>query len=265
MLAGYRNLDRKSLREILIVGNWKMNTSVSEARDLASSMIKGASGINGVTRVICPPFTSLALLSEIFNGTGIRVGAQNLHYEDHGAYTGEISASMLAELCEYVIVGHSERRLFFKETDDMISNKLGAAIKVGLKPILCVGETAEQRDEEIAGDIVRSQIERGLGDVQVGKDLVVAYEPVWAIGTGKVANPTDAQSMMSLIRRIISESCGEASALSVCLLYGGSVKADNVANFVEQPDVDGVLVGGASLKAHSFMELVSNAAKVVGQ
>ena len=251
------------MRETLIAGNWKMNTSVSEARELASAMAPGLDAVEVVTKVLCPPFTSLAAVGEVVAGTGIGLGAQNLYFESNGAFTGEISPEMVAELCQYVIIGHSERRHVLGETDDDVAKKVEAAIGAGLRPILCVGETIEEREEGRAEVVVESQVEQGLARVDSINGIIIAYEPVWAVGTSKASTPDGAESMMSLIRGVLGDRFGVDASSSTPLLYGGSVKADNVAEFVRQPDVDGALVGGASLEAEGFIHLVTNAAAAV--
>ena len=244
----------------LIAGNWKMNTSREEAEELVARMKPGLEAIDAVDKVVCPPFISLAAICEMLRGSGIAVGAQNMHHESSGAYTGEVSPTMLAGLCQFVILGHSERRHIFGETDDSVSRKMEAAVEVGLRPIMCVGERLEEREDGTAEAVVEQQLRLGLARITAPVGLLVAYEPVWAIGTGKAATPEDAQGMMAHIRRALSASYGDGAAAGVSLLYGGSVTADNVADFVSQQDVDGALVGGASLKPDSFVQLVRNAA-----
>ncbi len=236
-----------------------MNTSVSEANKLASAMVSRLDAVDGVTRVLCPPFTSLATVAEIVAGTDISVGAQDLYFESNGAFTGEISPAMVAELCRYVILGHSERRHILGETNEDVAKKVEAALGAGLRPIVCVGETIGEREEGRADAVVEGQTRQGLARIDLIDEVVIAYEPVWAIGTGRAATPDDAQSMMSVIRGALGDRYGNASD-SAPLLYGGSVKADNVADFMRQADVDGALVGGASLESEGFVELVRNAA-----
>ena len=237
-----------------VAGNWKMNTSISEAIKLARALRPALSGIDGVTRVICPPFISLAGVSAEFVGSDIKVGAQNMHSEPKGAFTGEIAGAMLKDVCDYVILGHSERRQLLGEQDDFINAKVRAALEIGLTPILCVGETLDQREAGNAGTVVEGQLQGGLRDVSaedVGRS-VVAYEPVWAIGTGRAATPEMAQEMMGLIRYEVARLSHIEIAGNVPLLYGGSVNAENAAELAEQRDLDGALVGGASLKADDF-------------
>lgn len=237
-----------------VAGNWKMNTSISEAIKLARALRPALSGIDGVTRVICPPFISLAGVSAEFVGSDIKVGAQNMHSESKGAFTGEVAGAMLKDVCDYVILGHSERRQLLGEQDDFINAKVCAALEIGLTPILCVGETLEEREAGKAGTVVERQLQGGLRDVSaedIGRS-VMAYEPVWAIGTGHAATPEMAQEMMGLIRYEVARLSHIEIAGNVSLLYGGSVNAENAAELAEQRDLDGALVGGASLKPDDF-------------
>ncbi len=247
----------------IIAGNWKMNMAIEEGRQLASRMKPGLEEVDDVNTVLCPPFTALPAVGEVLRGSSVALGAQDMYHEMSGAYTGEVSPAMLAELCRFVIIGHSERRQLFGETDDSVSKKVEAALEVGLRPIVCVGERLEERDGGLAESVVQDQIGLGLERVATTEDLVLAYEPVWAIGTGKAATSQDAQVMMAHIRGLLAVRFGDEAAGGVALLYGGSVTAENVAEFVGQPDIDGALVGGASLKADSFVELVRNVADAV--
>jgi triosephosphate isomerase len=240
----------------LIAGNWKMNTTISEAVVLAEGMKAGLEAINGIQKAVCPPFVSLAAVAEVLRGTSIRVGAQNMYHAEKGAYTGEVSPSMLKDICQMVIIGHSERRSLFGETDETINRKLMAADLVGLRPILCVGEHLDEREQGRAEAVVEGQLRGGLVGLSSVEDLVVAYEPVWAIGTGRAATPDIAQEMMGRMRTVLVSLFDKKAASNVPLLYGGSVTADNVAEFMREKDVDGALVGGASLDAGSFVELV---------
>ncbi|MBI2872900.1 MAG: triose-phosphate isomerase [Chloroflexi bacterium] len=245
-----------------IAGNWKMNTTLREAVALVREMRGELARLDGVERVLCPPFISLAAVSELVAGTPIKVGAQNLFHEQKGAYTGEVSPLMLRDLCEYVIVGHSERRACFHEDDAVVNRKLKAAVAAGLRPILCVGERLGERESGRAEEVVTAQLHRALEGYSDAASLVVAYEPVWAIGTGKAATPDMAGAMMALIRRRLSEAFGDNPANGIPLLYGGSVTSQNIRGFVEQPPVDGALVGGASLRAADFVEIVRTTAQV---
>ena len=244
----------------IIAGNWKMNMSPAEARGLVTAMIPGLKQVEGVETVVCPPFVALEAVHGLLRGTGVALGAQNLHHEDEGAFTGEVSGPMLSDICDFVIVGHSERRLIFGETDDVVGKKVCAARRAGLRPILCVGERLEEREDGSAEAVVERQLRRALADAGSSDGLVVAYEPVWAIGTGRAATPDDAQSMMAHGRRVLSSVFGDSASNNIPLLYGGSVTADNVAGFVRESDVNGALVGGASLSADGFVQLVRNAA-----
>jgi triosephosphate isomerase len=240
-----------------------MNMTIAEATDFVRTIRRGLNEIKTVDRVICPPFTALAALKDLLSATEIGLGAQNMHWEEEGAYTGEISPAMLKELCQYVILGHSERRALFGETDEGVNHKIKAALAHGLLPIVCVGETESEHDagstEQVVGGQVRGCL-AGLTAAQVA-GLVIAYEPVWAIGTGKAATPAGAGSVIGLtIRGTIAGLYDEATAQAVRVQYGGSVKPSNVAEFMAHPDIDGALVGGASLKP-DFVDLVRIAAE----
>ena len=245
----------------LVAGNWKMNTTLAEAVDLASAMRDPLDAIQGVEKVICPPFISLKAVKDVLDGSSSRVGAQNMHYEERGAFTGEVSPRMVADLCQYVIVGHSERRQRFWETDEVVNRKVRVALAVGLRPILCVGEGLEEREEGLAESVVTAQLHGALSRVSSVDALAVAYEPIWAIGTGVAATGEAAETIMGAIRRALAEAYGDAAAQQVPLLYGGSVTPDNVAEFASQPNVNGALVGGASLNAESFVEIARGMAE----
>ena len=242
-----------------IVGNWKMNSTIDQSRSLASAIKDGLEGLSHVEVAVCPPFTSLQAVRSTLEGSGIAVGAQDMHHEASGAFTGEVSVEMVAELCDYVIIGHSERREHFGETDESVRLKVSAAIDAGLKAIVCVGERLEAREAGDAESVVERQLMEGLAGVQSAAGLLIAYEPVWAIGTGRAATASDAQTMMAHIRSRLAGQFGERAG-SVPLLYGGSVTDENVAELVREPDIDGALVGGASLKPDVFVRLVFNAA-----
>ena len=248
----------------LIVGNWKMNKSVSEARELASAIAArvrdGASADDGAEIVVCPPFVALDAVGKALEGSHVAVGAQNIHSEPGGAFTGEVSAPMLVDICRYAIIGHSERRSLFGETDMDINLKVRAALDAGLRPILCVGEDLDQRSAGNANAVVTEQLRAGLRDAPAARRTVVAYEPVWAIGTGKSATPQVAQEMMAHIRATLAALCSAEVAADMPLLYGGSVNASNAGDYSRQPDVNGVLVGGASLDADSFADIARVAA-----
>ena len=238
-----------------VAGNWKMNTTVDEAVALAQALREPLELLDGITRAVCPPFVSLTAVARALDGSAIQVGAQNLHPEPKGAFTGEVSGMMLHGLCRYVIVGHSERRQHFGEDDATVNRKVQSALSVGLVPILCVGERLEEREQGRAEEVVTRQLQGGLAEVGPASLLVVAYEPVWAIGTGHAATGAMAQDMMGLIRKLLRETAGN-SADTVPLLYGGSVTAANVAEYAAERDIDGALVGGASLRADEFVEIV---------
>ncbi|NWG06492.1 MAG: triose-phosphate isomerase [Chloroflexi bacterium] len=247
-----------------VAGNWKMNKTVAEARELVARMSAPLSTIPNVEKVICPPFTSLMAVSEALNGTGIGLGAQDLHWEEKGAFTGQVAPNMVKEFCSYVIIGHSERRTYFGETDETVNRKVHAALKAGLTPIVCVGETLGQYESGLTSEVVRRQINAGLAgiDPAIASRIVIAYEPVWAIGTGKASSGENAQGVHSrVIRPALSGLFGESNAQAIRILYGGSVTAANAAEFFAQPDIDGALVGGASLKPEEFIAITKAAVK----
>ena len=249
----------------IVAGNWKMHTTLPEARDLAQSVRRQVEDIPGVEVVLCPPFPYLLACREALEGSGVHLGAQNLYHENKGAFTGEVAPPMLAELCEFVIIGHSERRQHFGETDEAIARKVHAALAVGLSPILCVGETLEQRRAGQAEAVVGAQLRAALDAVDAPAGLAIAYEPVWAIGTGVAATPDIAAHVMGgPILAGLAALFGEHAALEVPLLYGGSVNPGNVEEFAALPAVHGALVGGASLKADDFAEIVRITAQAKG-
>lgn len=252
------------MRTPFVAGNWKMNKTIAEARELVATMSAQMRGIDRVEKVFCPPFTSLMAVSEMLAGTGIGLGAQNMYWEEKGAFTGEISPSMVKELCEYVILGHSERRAYFGETNETVNKKLRAAQGMGLISIVCVGETLDEYESNRTREVVSAQTSMGLRNVspEYASSIVVAYEPVWAIGTGK-ASTGDAANVVikDFIRPAIAELYGEKTAQAVRVLYGGSVTASNAAEFFAQPDIDGALVGGASLKLDEFVAITKAAVK----
>ena len=250
------------MRTPFIAGNWKMNTTVTEAEQLVSEMIEKLDEIEGVEKVICPPFVSLIAVNMMLRGSSIKLGAQNMYFETAGAYTGEISPLMLSELCEFVILGHSERRRYFGETDEIVNRKVKAALANRLKPILCVGEGLADNEAGKTKEVVHTQVMAGLQGVQPSHDLVVAYEPVWAIGTGKAASGKQAADTIGFIRDILAELWNRTIARDVRILYGGSVTSANIAEFVSHPEIDGALVGGASLKAKEFVSIVKQTAEI---
>jgi triosephosphate isomerase len=242
-----------------MAGNWKMYKTVGEAVALVGALKESLAGVEDREIVVCPPFTALYPVAEALEGSKLKVGAQNLYPADEGAYTGEIAPRMLLDVgCQYVILGHSERRQYFRESDGFINEKLQLALKRGLKPILCVGETLEQRDRGRQRNVVRKQVKRDLRSIPAGvmKDVAIAYEPVWAIGTGRTASPQQAEEMHAAIRKDLAWLYGEQVAQGTSILYGGSVKPGNVDDLMAEPDVDGTLVGGASLDAESFVRIV---------
>jgi triosephosphate isomerase len=252
------------MRKPFVAGNWKMNKTVAEARDLVFKMSKPLQEIQGVEKVLCPPFTSLIAVSALLEGTDIGLGTQNMYWEEKGAFTGEISPVMVKEFCRYVILGHSERRTYFGETDQTVNRKLVAAQKFDLTPIVCVGETLEQYESNQTREVVARQTSQSLRDVDptFASRIVVAYEPVWAIGTGKASSGEGAnQVVKDIIRPALAELYGSGTAQAIRVLYGGSVTASNAAEFFSQPDIDGALVGGASLKIDEFVAIAKAAAR----
>jgi len=247
------------MRRALIAGNWKMYKTLADVDAFAGAFLKAADGISGRTIVICPPFIYLERLAQAFKGTAIKVGAQNLYWEDQGAFTGEVSGPMLKSLgITFVIVGHSERRQYFGETDTTVNKRVLASLKIGLIPIMCVGETLEQREAGHTFSVIDTQARLGLKGLsqEQAAGVIIAYEPVWAIGTGRTATPEIAQEVHAHIRAIVTDLFGESIANNTPILYGGSVKPDNIDELMAQPDVDGALVGGASLDASSFERIV---------
>lgn len=240
-----------------------MFMTTAEARVLVAELLPGLSEVNGVDIVLCPPFTSILPVAAMLEGSGIGVGAQNMHWEDSGAFTGEVSPAMLAEFCKYVIIGHSERRMYFGETDEGVNRKVKAALAYNLVPIMCVGETLAENEAGSTEAVVSRQVREGLNGVeaQAARQVVIAYEPVWAIGTGRAATAPGANQVIAdIIRRTLSRMYNESLAQQVRVLYGGSVKASNAGEFFQQADIDGALVGGASLKAAEFISIVKAAA-----
>ena len=253
------------IRKKLIAGNWKMNKTSADAVSLAHELVKAVGSQPDVEVVICPPFTALEGVAKAIDGSLIKLGAQNMHFEASGAFTGEVSAPMLrAIFTTHVILGHSERRTLFGETDELVNKKVLAAFKNQLRPILCVGESLAEREAGATLKVVQTQTERSLEGVskEQAATLVVAYEPVWAIGTGKVATTEQAQEVHAFIRGLLTKHYGEAVAQKIRILYGGSMKPANAPELLAQKDIDGGLIGGASLEARSFTELVKASAGV---
>ena len=250
------------MRQPIIAGNWKMNTTVAEAQALAKALKIGLEAIAGVEAVLCPPVISLAALRDILGNSTVGLGAQNMHFQEKGAFTGEVSPLMLKTLCRYVILGHSERRQYFGETDDVINKKVKAALAHGLTPILCVGESLQQNEAGLASQVIAAQVKAGLQGEDGMDGLVIAYEPIWAIGTGKAATGRKANDTIGLIRKTVSGLYGQQVAQGTRIQYGGSVTAANVTEFMSQPEIDGALVGGASLKADEFLSIVQQTAQI---
>jgi triosephosphate isomerase len=249
------------MRKPIIAGNWKMNKTVAEAVDLSQKLRILCKGLQGVEVVVCPPFTALQATAKALHGSSIHLGAQNLHWEDRGAFTGEISPVMIKDVgCDYVILGHSERRQYFHETNHTVSKRITAALSHGLIPIVCVGETLAEREEDRTFSVVEEQI-RGCIWPRTraqSESLVIAYEPVWAIGTGRNATPDQANEVHTFIRYLLQDLFGDGISTSTRILYGGSVTPRNIEALMDQPDLDGALVGGASLDAESFVQIVKS-------
>lgn len=254
-----------SPRKKLIAGNWKMNKTSADAVVLAQEIVSAVGKQTDVDIVVCPPYTALESVGKVLDGSNVKLGAQNVHPEPSGAYTGEISVGMLRALfAGFVIIGHSERRTYFKESDAFINQKVLASLKGQLRPILCVGETLGERESGSTLRVVQTQLEGGLEGVSrdLATSVVIAYEPVWAIGTGKVATTEQAQEVHAFIRTLLSKNFGEAASQKIRILYGGSMKPQNAPELLAQKDIDGGLIGGASLEARSFVELINAAASV---
>jgi len=249
-------------RKPIVAGNWKMNKTVAEAIDLANAIKRDLSGCKDVDVVLCPPFTALKSVGEVITGTHLDLGAQNMHWEKNGAFTGEVAAGMLRELyCHYVILGHSERRTYFGETDEIVNKKTKAALASNLKPIVCIGETLQEREANRTEEVITTQVRGSLAGLSPRElvECILAYEPVWAIGTGKTASPQQAQDVHALIRGLLKGIADEAVAQSVRIQYGGSMKPANAKELMNMPDIDGGLIGGAALEARSFVEIVQAA------
>jgi triosephosphate isomerase len=249
----------------MIAGNWKMFKTVPEALAFVHGIKKVVTGLDNVEVVLCPPFTALVLMAEALCGTGIAISAQNVFWEDKGAFTGEISPVMLKDTgCRYVIIGHSERRQYFGETDENVNRKIKAVFSHDLVPIMCVGETLDEREAGATKKVVHTQTSAGLANLQPEQavGMVIAYEPVWAIGTGRTASDEDAQEVIKYIRSIVREQFGTDAARSVRILYGGSVKPENTAGLMAKDDIDGALVGGASLAVDSFVEIIKRTSEL---
>ena len=249
------------MRVPVAAGNWKCNTRRESATALASGLREALSGVDGVEKVVCPPFVYLAAVAEALTGSSLRLGSQDVHWADDEAATGEIGPEMLAELAQYVIIGHSERRHRFGETDEMVNRKVKAALAAGLSPIMCVGETLEEREAGTTGEVLVRQTRRGLEGAEIPDGFIIAYEPVWAIGTGRAATAEIAEEAIAVIRREVASLFDGDKAETVRILYGGSVTPDNVAEFVSRAGIDGALVGGASLKVDAFAGITREIAR----
>jgi triosephosphate isomerase len=253
------------MRKIFVAGNWKMNLTIAEAKALVNEMLPELEQITNVDKAVCPSYLAVPAVAELCKGTSLKVGAQNVYWEKSGAFTGEVAPGMVAEVCEYVIVGHSERRKYFGETDETVNLRLKAALAAGLKVIVCVGETLEENQSGQTEAVVTRQIKGGLADItpEQAAKITIAYEPVWAIGTGLAATPEDANNVhKNVIRPLLKEQFGEESAESMRIQYGGSIKPNNAKELFSMSDIDGGLVGGASLKAASFWAIVKAASEV---
>jgi triosephosphate isomerase (TIM) len=245
----------------IVAGNWKMNTDAASARALVEGIkAAGVSDPKGVEKILCPPFVYLPLVAELARNSTLMVGGQDLHWEEKGAFTGEVSATMLKDYATHVIIGHSERRQYFGDTNESVNQKLRAALEHGLTPIVCVGETGTERNAGKMQEVLRGQVRGALSDITLPQSAIIAYEPVWAIGTGVAATATDANEAIGFIRGEVAALQGDATAQALRILYGGSVTPANIAELVGQPQVDGGLVGGASLVAESFAQMVQTLA-----
>jgi len=252
------------MRTPFVAGNWKMNKTIAEARALVAEMVPELQAVKGVEKVLCPPFMALFPVAALLTGTDIGLGAQNMFWKPEGAYTGEVAPGMVAEFCRYVILGHSERRKYFCETDETVHSRIEAARTSGLVPIVCVGETLEQYEAGQTAEVVSRQVSQGLKELEpaFAATIVVAYEPVWAIGTGRASSGENAESVVrDVLRPALAGLYGGQTAQAIRVLYGGSVTAANAAEFFTQPDIDGALVGGASLKADEFVKITQAAVK----
>ncbi len=253
-------------RRPIIAGNWKMNKTADEAMDLVEEMIDDLDAVEGTTVVLCPPFVGLYPLVDLVEQSSVMLGAQNMHSEEAGAYTGEISPIMVADLCDYVILGHSERRQYFGETDASVNQKVKLAFEHSLIPIMCVGETLAQREAGVTERVGGSQLRLGLEGVppHQAREIVIAYEPIWAIGTGRAATPQDANATIAYLRQNLRDLYSPVVSGAVRILYGGSVTASNVRDLMNQPELDGALVGGASLKPDEFVRICAVTAELKG-
>ena len=253
------------MRNPFVAGNWKMNTTATEAEKIVLEMLDRLDNVKGVEKVLCPPFVSLVALNMMLQNSSIKLGAQNMYFETEGAYTGEISPVMLSELCEFVILGHSERRWYFGENDEIVNKKVKAALANKLRPILCVGERLEEKEAGKTEDVINRQVIGALKDIEPVPDLVIAYEPVWAIGTGKAASGEQAAATIHFIREVVAKLWDNSMAQGLHILYGGSVNSANITEFISHSEIDGALVGGASLKPEEFVSIVEQTAEIKGR
>ncbi len=250
------------MRRKVIVGNWKMNMNLHQSQKLVSEILNGLGKESKVELILCPPFTSLFEVNSLIKNTNVKLGAQNMYFEESGAFTGEVSAEMLKSVgCEYVIIGHSERRVIFNEPDELINKKLKAALSNDLKPIFCIGELLENRENGQTIQVISNQLNKGLDGItsEEIKRITIAYEPVWAIGTGKTATPLQAQEVHLFIRESVAKKYSSSVGENLVIQYGGSVKPENSGELLSQKDIDGALVGGACLKADSFLSIIASA------
>jgi triosephosphate isomerase len=250
------------MRTPFIAANWKMNTTIDEALALVKNMLSSLEKVSDIDKVVCPPFISLYILKEYIKNTSVKLGAQNMYFRDKGAFTGEISPHMLAGLVDFVILGHSERRQYFFETDDIINKKIMAALDNKLIPIFCVGENQDEKASGITENVLARQLTAGLKQINPNNSIVIAYEPVWAIGTGNAATGKEANSTIRTIRDIVGKLWDKETADMIRILYGGSVASSNIAEFMAEPDIDGALIGGAGLKADEFISIVRKTAEI---
>jgi triosephosphate isomerase len=249
------------MRVPMAAANWKCNTRMESAIALAKGLREATDDVNGVDKVLCPPFVYVAAVGEALSGSSLKLGSQDVHWEDDVAATGEIGPQMVAELAQYAIIGHSERRHQFGETDEMVNRKVKAALAAGLRPIMCVGETLDEREAEKTEEVLVRQTRKGLEGADIPDGFIIAYEPVWAIGTGRAATPEIAEEAIAVIRREVASQFGAGKAETVRVLYGGSVTPDNVGEFMSREGIDGSLVGGASLKVDAFTGIVRGTAR----
>jgi len=246
------------MRKWIVAGNWKMHNTIGESVALATAIKESTTGLTKGEVIVAPPFTALASVGQVIRNSAVALAAQNMYFEDKGAFTGEVSPRMLKDAgCTYVLIGHSERRKYFSESDEQVNLKVKKALATGLKPIVCVGETDGERNKGVTQSVVNRQVRKALAGIENVSDVVIAYEPVWAIGTGRVATPAEAEDVHDFIRRLLVEIYG-CTADDLRILYGGSVTRDNIGELIAMEDIDGALVGGASLKPEEFLGIINN-------